>query len=169
MGAYAQIDTNPNFRFEALLGGIVVLLLSSWFSFSSLVFLNFNAQLQRVMNDAQQVSLIAPVRALERSMARIEQETSALSAVATRRSNTEALSGGQCVANTNKEWLPFFFYPRDQALSCLLDLVVRKRVVFVIPETVRIWEGWCERRVMRLRQKTLTNGAGLAQTDLAVS
>lgn len=99
VGAYAQIDTNPNFRFEALLGGIVVLLLSSWFSFSSLVFLNFNAQLQRVMNDAQQVSLIAPVRALERSMARIEQETSALSAVATRRSNTEALSGGQCVAS----------------------------------------------------------------------
>lgn len=97
VGAFAQIDTKPNLRFPALFGGILVLLLSSWFSFSSLVFLNFNAQLQRVMNDAQQASLIAPVRALERSMARIEQETSALSVVSARRSGVEALSGGQCV------------------------------------------------------------------------
>lgn len=99
VGAHAQLDTNPRFRLAAVCGGLVVLLLSSWFSFSSLVFLNFNAQLQRAMNDAQQATLIAPVRALERSMARIEQDSVALSAVAARRANVEAQSGGQCVAS----------------------------------------------------------------------
>lgn len=93
---YASLDVTPKRRGAALLGGLGVMLVSSWFSFSSMVFLNFGDDLQNAMNEEIQAPLIAPIRRLETSLARIERDAAGLAGVARARSAAEENSGGQC-------------------------------------------------------------------------
>ncbi|MEL7282322.1 MAG: hypothetical protein AAFY35_12115 [Pseudomonadota bacterium] len=99
VGPYTGVDVAPRYRGTALSLGVVVLLVSSWFSFSSLVFLWFGDDLQRAMNEEIQAPWIEPIRTVEAKFARIEQDTGELARVAAERSSTEAAQGGQCVSS----------------------------------------------------------------------
>ncbi|TQM89943.1 hypothetical protein [Roseinatronobacter monicus] len=97
LASHVDIDVKPRFRELALAAGLAVILLSSWFSFSSMVYMRFGPELQRAMNDEVQAPLIAPIRDLEASFAKIEIDARRLADVAGARSAVEARVGGQCV------------------------------------------------------------------------
>ncbi|UOA28664.1 hypothetical protein [Pseudosulfitobacter sp. DSM 107133] len=99
LAGYVDLDAAPRFRKLALVSGLLILLISSWFSFSSMVFLKFGDELQRGMNAEVQASLIAPIRDLRTSALQVERESAALARVAMQRSRIEATDGGQCVAS----------------------------------------------------------------------
>lgn len=99
MAKHAGIDITPRFARPALIAGFGVILLSSWFSFSAMVFLNFSRELQQAMNDEVQAPLIAPIRDLETSFMKIEKSAQLLAAIARQRSALEAADGGQCVSS----------------------------------------------------------------------
>jgi hypothetical protein len=99
LAGYMDLDTLPRFRKLALISGFFILFISSWFSFSSMVFLKFGDELQRGMNAEVQASLIAPIRDLRTSALRVERESAALARVAAQRSSVEATVGGQCVSS----------------------------------------------------------------------
>lgn len=96
LAGHVNIDVTPKMRKRSLLAGLGIMLISSWFSFSSMVFLNFGDDLQQAMNEEIQAPLIAPIRTLEIGLVEIERDAAALAGLARERSALEEASGGQC-------------------------------------------------------------------------